>query len=280
MPDPILFDDEGENPFQVGDPPKPPEDEPKAKEPAPEPEPPKPTFGPEDMTRALLAADAYRQQEAQRAQAWKEYNEQMAKAYEPPPLPTGEEAEQLILDEEALLRTLKANQEWTKRALELQRQSMAEHFQTQLGQIQANAMAPVMQMRAEEVFDAEAERLEQMGVPDGEAVLDALHQRLRQNPQTYWNLVTNQRAIQAGVDLMLRERGYGLPPTGVAAPVTAGYTPSSRATSPSNVRMADPAIRAVERLFEKQGLSKKWTDDDLGGYNSRVQSMRRQGIIR
>lgn len=280
MSEPILFVDDEDRLNSEPEPSPQPEGAAPAAEPKPEPPQPEPSgppdrphFGPEEMTRALLAADQYRTWQAQREQAMRDYNARVSQALTPPPLPSGEEAEQLVLDEEALIKTLRDNQNWTRNALQIQQQMLTEQMGRQMQQMYQQAVQPVLEMRAAQAFDAVAERLYDSGIDGADDILDELHARLQQDPSKYWDLATNPRALEAGAHLVMRERGMAIPAAPVAGPVSAGYTPSNRATSPASSAAAnDPALRAVERLFRGKV---KWTDDDLNQYRGRVDWFRR-----
>jgi hypothetical protein len=189
-------------------------------------------------------ADSFREQQRQQRARWEATMKAKAAAFEPPPLPSGEEAEQLILDEGQLLKVLRANQEWTRRALETQQQLFAEIISNVDGRIQAQGY----EVRAGAAMGDAATRLYEMGVPNGDQIVSELEARMRTgSPEAYWNVITNPDNIVRGAQMLMLERGQF--PAPVAAPASVGYTPGTPSSGPRPVA-DDPAIRWAEAMLK------------------------------
>lgn len=196
-----------------------------------------------DLRQAIIEAESYRVEQARADTQRLERSRQLARTFEPPALPTADAADKLTTDGAALVEELRKQQVWSRNAMQALAAGLSEQAAAEVRTVQAQLLGPIYELRAQSAMDQAQDRLYGMGVDDPREILGALEQRLRHNPQTYWDLVTNPETLLMGARLIAQERG--MPLQTVADGSGFGYspgTPSSRASAAGD----NPLLRKVE----------------------------------
>lgn len=228
-------------------------EEEKKKEPEPAP-PAQPQIQPghtvQDLTQALVMAEQERARQAAQRQEWEQTQERLRKELTPPQLPTTEEEmEKLTLEGPLLRKKFEEVIDWTNKALKFQAETLHQQFARDLAQ----AQAPLWEDRRERALRSAAEALSQSGFSDSESIVMDLENRLRANPQNYWDLVTDPQALVRGGRMIAEEAGIqpqrpigNLAPRG---PSGMRYTPGQPSSAGGGEVPNDVHLARAEKLL-------------------------------
>lgn len=240
---PILFDDE--RPSAIGASNEPPASPP-PQQPAAAPQPQQPmvtTMDPAPMAQAIVMAQQEQARRAWEAQQWDQRQKQMAAIYEPPTVPQGEAAEALILEAPALAGQFEKFGAWAANAMRAQAEMLWQATQQQI----AASQTKVYELTRKDAMREAADALAGAGMNGADELISELEMRLRSNPQTYWDLVTNPTALIRGAKLVADERGV----PNAFGPASLPFSPNAQPggeTYESN----SPELALAERLLRRK----------------------------
>lgn len=217
-----------------------------------------PSFDPSQFAQAIAQGNFQAQMAAQQARdaqvaqerAQVEYQRRMAQVFTPPQLPTGEDADRLITDAEALKKAFAERDAWYQRGLMTMGEAVAAQTQAQMAQMSQQLYAPMYQMQAENAMNSAQDRLYAMGFDQPGEILGELETRLRgSDPNAYWNVVRNPESLVMGAQILAQSRGM-TPNAHVTAPVSVGYTPQHPTQGSYSAASLPPILSEAVRKTE------------------------------
>ena len=211
-----------------------------------------------DFFERMAQVDAEREQaryyQAAEGQRREMNRQRWAEIHTPPPLPTGEDAEKLVIDPDAVIDLVRKNQEWTRNLVGAYGSAMSqlrEETSQTIAQSQTNTTYATI--AAGRVSNMVASRLADEGFENVDQAMEEADQALASDPNRYLSYRTSPEHFEQAVRYVLGQRegrAERAPRARVASGPALPYTPGApTSSSAASAGISRDDIARAQRLL-------------------------------